>query len=203
MKVLVTGFEPFGESDQNASMEIAKKLPKIIGGAEIEVCILPVIYGTCVELLVEEIEASHPDAVVCLGLAGGYTGIAVERYAFNLMNGSGRPDNSGVIREEVLIEADGPAAYASKLPIHEMVAAMRAGGVPAYINDVIGSYVCNNLMYGLLHYSHTQQQPILGGFIHVPFFTEQVIQRTKTASLPLDVMTRGIELAIGEVVKKL
>ena len=196
MKILITGFEPFGEAAQNASMEIVKQLPTAIGDTEIETAILPVVFGTCVEQLLKTIENVKPDAVLCLGMAGGYPGMAIERYAFNLMNNVGRPDNGGNIYDNALIEAVGPAAYAARLPIHEIKARMLKAEVPSYLGDAIGAYVCNNLMYGLLHYIESQAPELLGGFIHVPYFTEQVLDRPKTPSLPLEKMVRGIECAV-------
>ena len=68
-----------------------------------------------------------------------------------------------------LVQPDGPAAYFSTLPLRAMLAAVQAAGVPVELSLSAGAYLCNQVLYTLLHTC-----PIPGGFIHLPSLPEQV-----------------------------
>ena len=79
-----------------------------------------------------------------------------------------------------------------------MAAALREGGIPAFVSNSAGTYVCNNLMYTLLERIHRDNLPVRGGFIHVPYAPEQAAGKAPgTPSMALEQITRGLELAVG------
>ncbi len=173
MKVLITYFEPFGGHALNASAEAVKRLPATIGGQRIITVAIPTVFGKSIEVLRCAIDEHRPDVVICVGQAGSRSGITPERVAINLMDAR-MPDNAGNQPQDKPIEPDGPAAYFSTLPIRAMVEAMSSAGILASISNTAGTYVCNQLMYGLLHLQHTHYPNMRAGFIHVPCLSEQV-----------------------------
>jgi pyroglutamyl-peptidase len=151
-RVLVTGFEPFGENDVNPSALIA---------AEFDGVVLPVSYERSAAELHRAIDQRDPELVVCFGLAADRTAITVERYAHNLDEAS-TTDNDGNPGSGSAIDADGPLALAATLPVDAIVAALRAEEIPADVSRDAGGYLCNHVLYALL------RTGTRGGFVHVP-----------------------------------
>lgn len=196
MKILLTGFEPFNKELINPSCEAVRRLPDRIGGAEIAKAEIPVSFTRSGPVLKEAITACRPDIVLCIGQAGGYAGIAIERIAINLQDAS-IPDNDGVQPQDQPVAADGPAAYFSSLPVKEIVAGLQADGIPAFLSNSAGTYVCNHLMYTLLHLIHHESRPMQGGFIHVPYSMEQAAAKTPVPpSMELSQITRALERVV-------
>lgn len=196
MKVLVTGFEPFGGEASNPSFEAVRLLPPQICGAEIVVTEIPTVFEPSGPALEAVIELNQPNIVICVGQAGGNAAIAVERIAVNLRDAS-IPDNAGALPVDELVRAGGPAAYFSTLPVKAIVSALRENGIPAYVSNSAGTYVCNNLLYTLLDLIHGKYPYMQGGFIHVPYSMEQAAAKTSgTASMELTQISRAIGIAI-------
>lgn len=200
MKVLVTGFEPFGGEKINPSLEAVKMLPEKIAGTDIIKASIPVVFGKSIEKLDELIEKERPQVVICVGQAGGRFELSVERVAINI-DDARIPDNEGNQPIDEKIFEDGETAYFATLPIKAMVEEMRAGSVPSAVSNTAGTYVCNNIMYGLLYLAHKKYPGLKGGFIHVPFIPEQVIARTNTPYMSLEQISKGLELAVKAAVE--
>jgi len=200
MKVLVTGFQPFGGEKINPSLEAVKMLPEEISGAEIVKASIPVVFGKSIKKLDELIEKEKPQVVICVGQAGGRFELSIERVAINI-DDARIPDNDGNQPIDEKIFEDGENAYFATLPIKAMVEEMRSGSVPSAVSNTAGTYVCNNIMYGLLYLTDKKYKDIRGGFIHVPFIPEQVITRSNTPYMSLQQISRGLELAIKATVE--
>jgi len=198
--VLVTGFTPFGGEKLNPSYEAVRLLPDTIEGARIEKLELPTVYSTSAPMLAEAIERLQPDIVLCCGQAGGRNALTPEQVAINLIDAG--PDNDGVALHDTPVVAGAPDGYFTTLPVKKMIAAMREGGVPASLSLTAGTYVCNFIMYHLLHLAGTKYPQIKGGFMHVPFTSAQIAARSNAASLPLELIAKGIELAIAAALKE-
>lgn len=193
MKIILTGFAPFGGETINPSYEAIKLLPDVFEGHQLIKLEMPVSYDVCSTLLEWMIAHYHPDAVICLGQASGRTAITPEYVAINLKH-CNTPDNSGVRYLDQPVIADGPDAYFTKLPVRRMVADLQEAGLPGFVSYTAGTYVCNCLTYHLLHMIHTKYPSLKGGFIHVPYSVEQV----KSESLPIFAMpTNDIARAIS------
>ncbi|MGE5096178.1 MAG: pyroglutamyl-peptidase I [Betaproteobacteria bacterium] len=197
--MLVTGFDPFGGESVNPSWEICNRLPRVIGGRRVETCRVPCEFRRAIEVVAEAIERYRPSVVICLGQAGGRTHVCVERVAINV-NDARIEDNSGESPIDEPIAVNGPAAYFSTLPIKAMAVAMRAAGAPSEVSNTAGTFVCNHLMYGVLHYLAGSGSPARAGFIHVPYAEEQVLEKKGQPSMAIATMARGVEAAIAVAV---
>ena len=199
-KVLVTGFEPFGGESINPALEAVKQLEgREIGGCRVVTRALPVVRHAAIEVLLEHLRETDPVLVIAVGQAGGRLEINPERVAINI-DDFRIPDNGGLQPIDEAIVAGAPVAYWSTLPIKAMVEAMRRAGVPAAVSNTAGTFVCNHIMYQL-HYLIEQQFPaVRGGFIHVPYITEQVADKVNQPCLAMSDITRALALAIEAVV---
>jgi pyroglutamyl-peptidase len=194
--VLVTGFECFGGERINPSWEICNRLPRTLGGYRVETVRVPCEFRRAIEVVAEAIERYQPVLVLCLGQAGGRTHVSVERVAINVDDAS-IEDNGGMRPIDEPIALNGPAAYFATLPVKAMAAAMREARVPAEVSNSAGTYVCNHLMYGVLHYLAGTDNEARAGFVHVPYAEEQVLDKPGKPAIAIATMARGIEAAIA------
>ena len=194
--VLVTGFECFGGERINPSWEICNRLPRTLAGYRVETVRVPCEFRRAIEVVAEAIERYQPVLVLCLGQAGGRTHVSVERVAINVDDAS-IEDNGGWQPIDEPIAMNAPAAYFSTLPVKAMAAAMREARVPAEVSNTAGTYVCNHLMYGVLHYLAGTGNPARAGFVHVPYAEEQVLDKPGKPSLAIATMARGVEAAVA------
>lgn len=202
-KVLITGFDPFGGETINPAYEAVKLLPDKMDEIEMIKLEIPTVFGKEGLVLEEAIEQYHPDVVICVGQAGGRAAITIERVAINLQDAR-IPDNEGQQPSDQPICADGPAAYFTNLPVKEMVSRIQAQGIPAQVSYTAGTFVCNDVMYRLMHLIATKYPQMLGGFIHVPFLPQQVTGRTDNApSMPVEMIAEGLRCAVEYVVSRL
>lgn len=193
--VLVTGFEPFDGEKTNPSWEICRQLGSEIAGVRVETCLVPCEFRRAIEVAAAAIERVHPTFVVCLGQAGGRQRLGVERVAINV-DDARIPDNAGAQPVDEFIAANGPPAYFASLPVKAMAIAMRAAGVPTEVSNSAGTFVCNHLMYGVLHYLTESGHRARAGFIHVPFSEQQVHDKPNTPSMAMATMVKGVRAAI-------
>ena len=163
--ILVTAFEPFGGEDTNSSLDTLRALPRT---ADVTTAVLPVTFAASIPALREAVERTKPDAVLCLGQAGGADRVRVERVGINL-DDARIPDNAGEQPRERPIEPDGPAAYFAALPVRRIADAIAALGIPAAVSNSAGTFVCNHVLYGLLHLLAAEHPGMPGGFIHLPY----------------------------------
>jgi pyroglutamyl-peptidase len=195
MIVLVTGFEPFGGEKTNPSWDVCKQLPKEIAGLRVETCLVPCEFRRAIEVVAEAIERTHPALLISLGQAGGRARIGIERVAINV-DDARIPDNAGHQPIDEWVAANGPPAYFASVPVKAMAAAVRAAGVPAEVSNTAGTFVCNHLMYGALHYLEASGYRTRAGFIHVPYSEEQAAGHRDSPSMSIATMVRGVTAAI-------
>ena len=185
MRILLTGFEPFGKATLNPSSEIVKQ----ISGENIVTAILPVAYAQSAERLLQLIAEHNPDVVICLGQAEGRTQITPERIAINL-DDARLADNEGVMRNEMPIVLDGPVAYESTLPVKEIVKAINNAGVPAAVSLSAGAFLCNHVFY--VAQDHFKGTKVRSGFVHVPLMDEQAGEFSGLPTMPLEQMVTAV-----------
>lgn len=199
MKILVTGFDPFGGESVNPAYEAVKLLPDVIGGAEIFKLEIPTVFSLSGQAVEEGIRKYQPDVVICVGQAGGRASISVEKVAINFVDAR-IPDNNGEQPLDEPLQADGPAAYFATLPVKAMVQHVREAGLPCYLSFTAGTYVCNSIMYNVLYMCEKRYPGIRAGFIHVPYACGQVIDKANTTpSMPLETIAKSLEYAIEAV----
>ena len=194
MKLLLTAFDPFGGASINPALEAVRLVPDSLPGVEIIKLEVPTVFGLSIETVTEAIGREQPDAVLCIGQAGGRPDLTPERIAINV-DDARIPDNAGIQRLDTPVVPDGPAAYFATLPIKAMAAAIREAGLPASVSNTAGTFVCNHLMYGVLHHLATHCPQVRGGFMHVPFIPSQTIGRSAPSMNVTDI-ARGIEAAV-------
>ena len=199
MKLLLTAFDPFGGERVNPALEAIRLVPDEVAGWEIAKLEVPTVFGASVDTVAQAIRREKPDAVLCIGQAGGRCDLTPERVAINISDAR-IADNAGKQPIDEPIAKDGPAAYFATLPVKAMAAAIREAGLPASVSNTAGTFVCNHLMYGVLHLLAREYPGVRGGFMHVPFAPEQVTNRP-APSMSLRDIARGIEAAIGAIAR--
>ena len=199
MKVLVTGFDPFGGESINPAWEAVKLLKDEIGGAQIIKLQIPTVVGKSIQKIHEKMQEIHPDIVISVGQAGGRFGVTPERVAINVTDAR-IPDNEGNQPIDVPIFEDGDTAYFSNLPVKAMVQEIRNAGYPSTLSNSAGTYICNHVMYGILYYIQKEFPGVRGGFIHVPYATAQVVDKPQTPSMSLADIAASLEAAVEAAV---
>ncbi|OOM79758.1 pyrrolidone-carboxylate peptidase [Clostridium puniceum] len=199
MKILVTGFDPFGGESINPAYEVVKRLKDNIAGAEIIKLQIPTAFNKSTEIIVKNIEEINPDYVLSIGQAGGRFDITVERIAINI-DDARIPDNLNQQPIDKKIDENGESAYFATIPVKEIVNSINSKNIPASISNSAGTYVCNHVMYSILNYAHKNDLNIQSGFIHIPFLFEQVMNKKNTPAMDLDSMITAIETAIEVII---
>lgn len=196
MKVLLTGFEPFGGESINPAWEVVKELAsKSLPGITMYTKLLPTAFDLAIQEAISAITKDRPDVVISLGQAGGRSDVSIERVAINI-NDATIPDNLGNQPRDTSVVEGGPAAYFSTLPIKVMVEEIRGAGIPARISNTAGTFVCNHLMYGVLHHIAQKQLPISAGFIHIPYLPAQAVHHG-APSMSLGDLTEALRVAVS------
>jgi pyroglutamyl-peptidase len=198
--VLVTGFTPFGGEAINPSWQIAAALPTHIGGAIIQRLEVPTEFHRAIKVLTREIDQLKPCIVLCLGQAGGRATLTLERVAINI-DDAAIADNAGEQPIDQPIVKGGNAAYFATLPIKAMAAAIQNKNIPAAISNSAGTFVCNHLIYGVLHHIEQKKYLTRAGFMHVPYLPAQVVPHAGQPSMSLRDMCMGVEAAIAAALK--
>ena len=199
MKVLITGFDPFGGEKINPAWEAVKGIKDIIEGAKIIKLEIPTVFNKSIEKVKEAMELEKPDIVLCIGQAGGRYDITIERVAINV-DDARIEDNEKNQPIDIPVFEDGENAYFSNLPIKAMVEEIKGQGIPASISNSAGTFVCNHIMYGVLYHINKTYKNMRGGFIHVPFINEQVLDKKNQPYMPVEHITKSLEAAIKAAV---
>lgn len=180
-RVLLTGFTPFGGERINPALEAVKRVrcPE----AELRILEVPTVFGDSARLVTAEMDAFRP-------------AVTPERVAINV-DDARIPDNAGQQPVDAPIVPGGPAAYFATAPMKDMVQAIQEAGVPSELSNSAGTYVCNHLLYCVLHHAGPG---VRAGFIHVPCIPEQT-EGTERPSLPLAQLVTALEAAVSACCK--
>ena len=186
--LLITGFDPFGGESVNPSWLAVSKLPDAIGSYTVHKMVIPTVFGKAAENVLEKANEIQPDLILCIGQAGGRDAVTPERIAVNIRDAR-IPDNAGNQPQGEFVVPDGPAAYFATVPLKEMAEAIRNAHIPATVSNSAGAFVCNDVLYTLLHHYHGSTTRV--GFIHVPYLPEQ-----GSPSLPLEQTVAALIAAV-------
>ena len=200
MKILVTGFDPFGGESINPAIEVVKELDEEILGATIIKLEIPTVCYKSLQVIEEAIKRYDPDVILSIGQAGGRSDITVERIGININDFSIRDNEGQQIIDEKIYE-DGPDAYFVNIPIKAVVEKIRLSKIPASVSNTAGTFVCNHVIYGVRHLIETKYNGKKSGFIHIPYLPEQVIEKKGVSSMSLDVIVQGITEAIKAIIE--
>ncbi len=200
MKILVTGFDPFGGEKINPAWEAVSRIKDEIAGAEVIKLQVPTVFKKSIEILEEGIEEHKPDAVICVGQAGGRFDVTPERVAINIDDARIK-DNEGNQPIDVSVFEDGAPAYFATLPVKAIVKEINAAGLPSTLSNTAGTFVCNHIMYGALYLADKKYPNMRAGFIHVPYIPQQVVDKKGAPSMALEDIVKSLEAAVKAVVE--
>jgi len=199
-KIVVTGFEPWSHGIENPTLQVLDQLHAAndIDG-ELTLVRLPVESDRITEITSRTLDEAKPDLWISLGLAAGLSVIAVERIAANVMDFP-VPDNVGVQHGGEPVFSDGPAAHMATLPVKLIAEKLREDGIPAKISNSPSTYLCNQMMYTVLHLIEKKNMKTRAGFIHVPAHPRlaalQQYPLVEMPSMSVDLMARAVKNAI-------
>lgn len=195
MKILVTGFDPFGGERINPAYEAVKRLPDKIESIEIVKAEIPTVFHKSASVVRDLLRNDDFDCVIAVGQAGGRGEICVERVGINL-DDARIPDNGGNQPIDQMILPEGAAAHFSNLPVKRMVTAMADAGQPARLSNTAGTFVCNHILYQLGNLADTELHGLKYGFIHVPYVPEQISDKEGMPAMALDDIVAALAAAI-------
>ena len=188
-KLLITGFDPFGGESVNPSWEAVKLLPDQIGAYEIHKLQIPTVFGLAPKTVLEKAAEIQPDVIISVGQAGTRAAVTPERIGINIRDAR-IADNAGISPKDESIVPGGPDGLFSTLPVKAMIGAIQAAGLPGAVSNTAGTFVCNDVLYSLLH--HYAGTHVRCGFIHVPWLPQQ-----GAPSLPLEDTVKALEAAVS------
>jgi len=199
VRILISGFEPFGNSASNPSEAIVRRLMALHAqrplarGVALHAAVLPVVGGTAPgsarHALRSAIARHHPGTVVCFGEAASRASICVERTAFNertyrIADNRGRAVSSSPVIRGAPSSLGSTAAHPAML--RAMRDAVRAHGVAVRMSDDAGRFLCNEVLFDCLHRARGVYEAV---FIHVPQTPAQARVRGNCGGTPLPVAT--------------
>ncbi|PKI04980.1 pyroglutamyl-peptidase I [Staphylococcus xylosus] len=200
MRILITGFDPFGGEKINPALESVKLLPDNIEGHTIDKLEIPTVFHESKHVLEVRMKQYDYDIVLAIGQAGGRFELTPERVGINV-DDARIADNEGQQPIDECIQQDGAAAYFSNLPVKRMTEAIKANGVPARLSNTAGTFVCNHILYQLGYLHATQFPHIKFGFIHVPFIPEQVVDKSEKPSMSVETIRKGLNAALEAIIE--
>lgn len=210
--LLLTGYEPFGEFEDNPSAEVARALDgERVAGHRVAGAVLPVDFAAADPEMRDRIADVEPDAVVATGLAGGRTAVALERVGINVDDCVGTADNDGAEPRDERIAPDGPDAYFATLPVADAVEALRADGIPARLSNTAGTHLCNHVLYATRHHVERDDLGVPVGFVHLPHLPEEAVRQSGEAphgggvpaSMPLSMQVDAVRGVLAATVEAL
>ena len=193
-KLLITGFDPFGGESINPAWEAVKLLPDEIGAYALTKMEIPTVFGAASREVLDAAQEVQPDAILCIGQAGGRKAITPEMVGINLRHAR-IADNAGNQPQDEPVVPDGPAAYFATVPVRRMTEAIERAGLPAAVSYSAGAFVCNDTLYAVLH--HYAGTAVQAGFVHVPFLPQQA--KEGVPSMPLEEIVHGLTAMIEKM----
>jgi pyroglutamyl-peptidase len=204
--ILLTGFAPFGGENTNPSWEAVQLIQdyqiqdvNTKQMYQVKTAQLSCEFGTSLHELYALIEQYQPEIVICAGQAGGRSDFSIERIAINI-DDARISDNNGQQPIDQSVIKNAPTAYFSTLPIKSIMLALKNSGIPASISQSAGTFVCNHVFYGLMHYSNKHSFLQRSGFIHIPYLPSQACFQTNMPSMSLENMVKGLKIALETTV---
>ena len=193
MRILLTGFEPFGSSDINSSWETAYHIGQLaINGVEMKVVQLPVSFVVSGQLIRRLLQTHKPDALVMLGQRGKGQNIDIERIAVNMMD-SVNPDNDGFCPHELSIVENGSNAYFSNVSVKTLKNALENANIPSKVSNSAGLYVCNCTYYHALSEIFESELQTKAVFVHLPKLSED---------FNIELLVESVKKIIEEILKQ-
>ena len=193
--ILITGFDPFGGESVNPAWEAVKTMEGYTDGDyKVITQMVPTVRYKSVETAIAAAERCNPDFILCVDLGGRRIIKKIERVAINC-DDFRIADNEGNQPSDETVVADGPNAYFATLPIKNIVNALHQAEIPAKVSNTAGTFVCNHIMYGVLHYA-AQKSNIKAGFMHIPYLPAQVVNKPDQPSMAVRTVRATLETIV-------
>ncbi|MFN0186685.1 MAG: pyroglutamyl-peptidase I [Aquabacterium sp.] len=194
--ILLSGFEPFDGEAVNPSWEVARALHgTTVGDARVEALCLPCAFAHALPVLRQALRRQRPAVTLALGLAGSRSAVSVERVAINLMDAR-IADNAGRQPLDEPVQPGGRAAWFSSLPVKAIVQDIGRAGIAAELSFSAGSFVCNQVFYGLMA-AAARRAGMRAGFIHLPPLPSQAARHPGSKPMPLDEQVEAVRIALA------
>jgi pyroglutamyl-peptidase len=192
--VLITGFDDYGDETENPSGALARLLDRqTVDEVTLRGRVLPVARNRVHAALAEAISETSPDVVLLTGVAPGRTAPALERVAVNVLDFP-IPDVDGEAPLGEPVIGNGPAAYLSGLPIKAVMSRWHEAGIPGYISNTAGTFVCNQTFYLARHLLRGTSTTT--GLLHLPGTSKRAVGTfPPPASMPFDILEQAVRLA--------
>lgn len=198
MKILITGFEPFGEYTENSSWVVANKVAtQNTFGIDIALELMPVSFRSVAKTLRTAVTRHNPDLLIMLGQAGSSDKVRLERIAINMMDAR-NADNDGFIPDEEPINTETPVALFTNTDIKQLYNAIVEQSIPVKISNSCGLYVCNRIYYEALMLCN-EINKMKAIFVHLPLYDGQRDAKENQHTLPLDKMEEAINVIINKL----
>lgn len=198
MKILITGFEPFGSNNENSSWVVANKVAtQNTFGIDIALELMPVSFRSVAKTLRTAVTRQNPDLLIMLGQAGSSDKVRLERIAINMMDAR-NADNDGFIPDEEPINTETPVALFTNTDIKQLYNAIAEQSIPVKISNSCGLYVCNRIYYEALMLCN-EINKMKAIFVHLPLYDGQRDANENQHTLPLDKMEKAINVIINKL----
>lgn len=198
MKILITGFEPFGSNNENSSWVVANKVAtQNTFGIDIALELMPVSFKSVAKTLRTAVTRHNPDLLIMLGQAGSSDKVRLERIAINMMDAR-NADNDGFIPDEAPINTETPVALFTNTDIKQLYNAIVEQSIPVKISNSCGLYVCNRIYYEALMLCN-EINKMKAIFVHLPLYDGQRDANENQHTLPLDKMEKAINVIINKL----
>lgn len=196
MIAVVHGFGPFGEHAVNPSELLVRSLAAR-GEPGMVTEVLPVSGQRVADAIPDLMRRHRPRLWLGVGLAAGRTALSLEAVAVNLRHWLGdEADTDGATVSRQPVAEDGPAAYLTTMPVEAILQAWKEAGIPGYVSQTAGSYLCNMSFYTAAHAASELGLPCMVGFLHVPLLPELVDAPERQPSMAMALQAPGLDLVI-------
>lgn len=196
MFAVIQGFGPFGGFAENPSELLVRSLAEQ-DRPGIHTEVLPVSLDRVATEVPKLMEQHRPRLWLGVGLAAGRTALSLEAVAVNLADWpESAADADGVSVARAPVAPDGPAAHLTTLPAEAILAAWREAGIPGYLSQTAGAYLCNLSFYTAAAAAAGLDLPCMVGFLHVPLLPELVSEPERQPSMAMATQSAGLDCVI-------
>ena len=202
--VVVTGYGAWAKTEANPAAQILAGLKeRAWDDCNLVALEVPVISDELYDRVEDALLTHKPAVWMSIGVWPGSPLIRLETIGTNWRYFD-VPDNSGDSLKGLPIVEQGPAAYNADFPNQEIVAALKAAGIPAMVSYTAGTHMCNQMLYTSSHLMNLQGLQARCGFLHVPLTPAHVARQPATeepqASMGLEMMTEAAVIALKQAI---
>jgi pyroglutamyl-peptidase len=204
---VVQGFGPFGAFATNPAELLVRSLAGR-SGADVVTEVLPVSMRRVAEAVPELMARHRPGLWLGAGLAAGRPALSIEAVAVNLAHWPGDAeipadgnvphavDVDGVSVSRQPVAGHGPAAHLTTLPVERILRAWREAGIPGYLSQSAGSYLCNFSFYCAAQAAQDLGVACRVGFLHVPLLPHLVTDPQREPSMAMALQEAGLDAVL-------